>query len=413
MPGVEIHAQLLENILTGKGLSRPSWTIGAEIVLALLVGLAIVVLAPLLGAVWIFLLGLAVAIGVAALSWYSFSERGMLLDVTYPLGSSFAIFAAMTGFNYLREEAQKNRIRGAFGQYLSPALVEQLAENPDRLRLGGETKEMTILFSDVRGFTSISETYKDDPQGLTVLINRLLTPISHAIMQHGGTIDKYMGDNVMAFWNAPLDDADHAASACAAALAMTHSLEAVNEERISAAADQGSSVAPLVMGMGINTGECVVGNMGSDVRFDYTVLGDAVNLASRLEGQTKSYGVRIIVGSRTAELARERFSLVELDAVRVLGKKEAEVIYCLLGEKAEETNADHETVRAAVAAMLDPYRRQDWVRASAAIRAARKLGDFAGIEFDVLCDLFEERIVAFRRSPPPPDWDGAFTLETK
>ncbi|MGD9869053.1 MAG: CHASE2 domain-containing protein, partial [Hyphomicrobiales bacterium] len=362
MPGVEIHAQLLENVLTGKGLSRPSWAIGAEIVLALTVGLAIVVLAPLLGATWIFLLGTVVTAGVAALSWYSFAEKGMLLDVTYPLGSSFAIFAAMTAFNYFREEAQKNQIRGAFGQYLSPALVEQLAENPERLKLGGETKEMTILFSDVRGFTSISEAYKNDPQGLTVLINRLLTPISHAIMSNAGTIDKYMGDNVMAFWNAPLDDADHACNACEAALQMTRALDVVNEERMREAAAAGRAVEPLSMGMGINTGECVVGNMGSDVRFDYTVLGDAVNLASRLEGQTRAYGVRTILGARTAELVRGRFVLAELDSVRVLGKRQAEVIYTLLGRVDADDAADYATTAAAVAAILDPYRRQDWIR---------------------------------------------------
>ena len=199
--------------------------------------------------------------------------------------------AGITFYTYHTAEAQRSQIRNAFGQYLAPALVEQLAQSPEKLVLGGEEREMTILFSDVRGFTAISESYKDDPQGLTSLMNRLLTPLTNTIIDHKGTIDKYIGDAVMAFWNAPLNVPHHELKACAAALAMIDRLEALNRERQEEATSAGQPFLPFRIGIGINTGRCVVGNLGSDLRFNYSVLGDPVNVASRLEGQTKVYGV--------------------------------------------------------------------------------------------------------------------------
>jgi len=326
MAGVEVHAQVLENVLTQSTLSRPSYALGAEFFAVALIALAIVVLVPILGAATVFITGAGIAALLVGSAWYLFSTHGYLFDVSYPLIASFVVFMVMVFTNHLREEAQRRQIRSAFGQYLSPDLVEELAKDPDRLVLGGETREMTIMFSDVRGFTSISESYKSDPQGLTRLMNRFLTPLSNAIIEKRGTIDKYMGDAIMAFWNAPLDDSEHARHACEAALSMLERLDVVNAERKREAQESDRVFIPLRIGIGINTGEAVVGNMGSELRFDYSVLGDSVNLASRLEGQSKTYGMSTILGSRTATLVRGDFALLELDVIRVKGKTEPEVI---------------------------------------------------------------------------------------
>lgn len=414
MPGVELHAQALENILSKTSLKRPAYAIGAELCLALAVALAFIVFVPIVGAITAALLGAAITALVSGLAWYLFTQQGVLLDVVYPLLGGLAVFATMVFVNYFREEAQRRQIRSAFSQYISPDLVEQVAQEPDRLVLGGETRDLTILFSDVRGFTSISESYKSNPQGLTSLLNRLLTPLSHAVMETGGTIDKYMGDAIMAFWNAPLNNKTHARNACTAALKMMANLDRVNSERKQEAKESGEAYTPLRIGIGINTGDCVVGNMGSDMRFDYSVLGDAVNLASRLEGQSENFGVPIILGSSTADLVRDDFAVLELDRLRVKGKTEPETVYCLVGEKTLIGDKAFEQARDKLAELLKAYRARKWTAASKALTALRKLklGPL-GIDLSSLLDLYAERIREFRKSPPPKDWDGVFTLQTK
>ncbi len=326
MPGVEAHAQLINAILSKTLLQRPAWANGMEISLALLIGLGLIGLLPRFGAMITMFAGGLVAALVLGASWWAFTQKALIFDYAFPLMASLAVTGVLIVLGYLQEEIDRRRIRTAFGQYLSQDMVAQLTEDPDKLILGGETKDMSILFSDVRGFTTISEKYKSNPQGLTMLINSLLTPLSEAVVAHKGTIDKYMGDNIMAFWNAPLADDDHAYNACCAALDMTRRLGLLNEERVAA-----GDVA-LEIGVGINTGECVVGNMGSDFRFDYTVLGDAVNLSARLEGQTKSYGTKIIIGRQTAEAVQNRLAVLQIDRVRVVGKQEPEDIFALLGD---------------------------------------------------------------------------------
>lgn len=332
MPGVEIHAQMLETILAGTALTRPHYALGAEILAGAFIGLVMILLVPRLGTLPVLALGLALGGATLWAGWYLFAARGLLFDVVYPLAAGFSVFLALVFANYWREERQRREIRAAFQHYLAPSLVERLADEPELLRLGGETRELTILFSDVRGFTRVAESYREDPQALSRLMNRLLSPLSAAITGHGGTIDKYMGDAVMAFWNAPLETPDHAAKAARAALAMRAALAELEAERVAEARAEGREHLPLEIGIGINTGPCVVGNMGSEARFDYTALGDAVNLASRLEGLTTRYDAPILLGEATARALEGRFVLAEMDRVTVKGKQEETRVFALRGE---------------------------------------------------------------------------------
>ena len=225
-----------------------------------------IIFAPMFGPVALVAIGALFASLLVGTSWYFFTQQRLLIDFTYPLLSTTAIYLTLIFSSFVREQAQRRQIRSAFGQYLSPALVEQLAQSPEKLVLGGEEREMTIMFSDVRGFTTISESYKHDPQGLTALMNRFLTPLTNAILARKGTIDKYMGDAIMAFWNAPLDDAQHQLNACEAAVDMLERIDELNKVRELEAQDGGPTYIPLNVGVGLNTGTCVVGNMGSDLR---------------------------------------------------------------------------------------------------------------------------------------------------
>jgi adenylate cyclase len=411
MPGVEIHAQVLESALTGEVVSQPSYGIALEMFAAVLMGLLVIAFAPGFGPVTLVAVGSLFATFLVGTSWFFYQHDRLLLDFTYPLLSTTAIYLTLIFASFVREQAQRRQIRSAFGQYLSPALVEQLAQSPEKLVLGGEQRQMTIMFSDVRGFTTISETYKDDPQGLTRLMNRFLTPLTNAILARKGTIDKYMGDAIMAFWNAPLDDNEHEINACNAALDMLERIDDLNRVREEEAQQGGHVYLPLNVGVGVNTGTCVVGNMGSDLRFDYSVLGDTVNLASRLEGQTKEYGLPIIIGSKTAGAIREKFALLELDFIMVKGKKEPEVIYALAGREDVMHSARFQHLRNLTIEMLACYRSRDWDDALAAIERGRRTDE--ALTLERLYNLYEARILEFKRNPPPQDWNGAYALLTK
>ena len=407
MPGVEVHAQLIETIMTGSQLLQPDNALLVEIGLAALVSLLIILTIPLVSALWTLLLGGAIAVGLSAASWLLYAEYQLLVDVSYTLISSFTIYAALAYLNFLREERRRRQIHGAFSQYLSPDFVAELAEHPERLKLGGEIREMSILFSDVRGFTAISERLKERPEELTSLINRLLTPLSGVVLSHGGTIDKYMGDCIMAFWNAPLDDPDHAAHACEAALGMLEALGRLNARQ----AESDAGWQALQIGVGIDTGRCVVGNMGSDQRFDYTALGDTVNLASRLEGQTAAYGVGVIVGETTVSRAPGRFATLELDLIRVKGKRAPERIFTLLGGKDMAQSDAYHAMRQSHERMLACYQNREWLGARSAAADARRLAPEPGL--NALYDLYKARIDRFMKDPPGPDWDGVAVAETK
>ena len=398
MPGVEVHAQLINAILTQSLLKRPAWANGMEVTLTVLINLLLIALLPRLGATLTITSGALIAILLTSACWWAFGSLGLILDYAFPLLTSLAVTGLLVSLGYLSEEIDRRRIRTAFGQYLSQDMVGQLVDNPDQLKLGGETKQMSILFSDVRGFTTISETYKSNPQGLTMLINSLLTPLSEAVVVHKGTIDKYMGDNIMAFWNAPLPDEDHAINACRAALDMGRRLDLLNKER------KARGEVPLAIGVGINSGECVVGNMGSDLRFDYTVLGDSVNLASRLEGQTKSYDVLIIIGESTAVHVGSKIAVLHLDRIRVKGKTEPEEIYAVLGDEDIAASDHFRQLTSTHNQLLKAYFGQDWKtvrKLSASCKTMAEEYNIAG-----LYDVYDARAADFMKQAPGKDWDG-------
>lgn len=411
MPGVEIHAQVLESVLSGAVISQPNYALGVELLAALIIGILVIIFTPNLGPVRLVLAGAMFAAILIGTSWFYYWRYRYLIDFTYPLLSTTAIYLTFIFASFVREQRQRKEIRGIFAQYMSPVLVEQMAQSPEKVVLGGEEREMTIMFSDVRGFTTISESYKHDPQGLIVLMNRFLTPLTDVIIEEKGYVDKYMGDAIMAFWNAPLDDAEHQVNACEAAIQMLEKIDVVNKEREQEAADGGHVYIPLNVGIGLNTGIGVVGNMGSDLKKNYSVLGDSVNLASRLEGQTKEYGFPIIVGSRTALAAKDKFAILELDFIMVKGKSEPEVIYAIAGREDVMQSGAFQRLRNITIEMLGCYRNRNWQGALDAIERGRRSEDADTLE--KLFKLYEARIKEFRANPPPEGWTGAYALLTK
>jgi adenylate cyclase len=411
VPGIDIHAQVIETLLTGRFLERPDYSLALEELIILAFGIMLAFVLPRVSASASAAIGF-LTIGLILIGgWAAFRYGNLLLDPSYPVLVLGSLTAIITFYTYHSAEAQRSQIRHAFGQYLAPALVEQLAQTPEKLVLGGEEREMTILFSDVRGFTAISELYKDDPQGLTSLMHRLLTPLTNVIVGHEGTIDKYIGDAVMGFWNAPLTVPQHELKACAAALDMIDRLAVLNRERQEEASAVGQPFLPFRIGIGINTGRCLVGNLGSDLRFNYSVLGDPVNVASRLEGQTKLYGVPILIGAKTGEKARDKFATLEIDLVTVKGKTASETIYTLLGREEVASDTRFQELRKLWSTMIYCYRSRDWEGALEAIELCRSAEHNFGL--GMLFDLYRTRIQAFQASAPPTDWTGIFVAETK
>jgi len=410
IPGVEVHAQIIESILSAQQLIYPSDAHLVEMLAAGVAGLLMIVLVPLIGARWTMVLFLTVAGVIGGASWYEFSQKLTLYDPVFPTVTALLCYIITTYSSFAREEAQKRYVRGAMGRYMSPALVEKVAGNPALLKLGGETRDMTLLFCDIRGFTTISETFGADAQGLTKLINRFLTPMTNIILERKGTIDKYMGDCIMAFWNAPLDDPDHALNACRSALMMKEDLAPLNARLEEQAKAENRRYIPINIGIGLNSGDVVVGNMGSDQRFDYSVLGDNVNLASRLEGQSKPYGVTVVIGENTYQRA-PGFACLELDLIKVKGKTEAVRIFTLLGDETLAQSPEFLALKAEHDKILVAYRAQDWAAARGHIARALELG--SAFHLEKLYHLYEERMQEYEANPPGDDWDGVFTATSK
>lgn len=409
MSGSEVQLQVIEQILTGDFLQRPDWAKGAELTMLLLIGLVVTIATARLGAGLSATITAGMLAGALGLSWYLFINEGFLLDPIYPAVTSVMVYLGASLMAYLRTEHERKHIREAFSHYMSPDMVKRLADDPAQLRLGGETRELTLLFSDLRGFTSISEKY--DAEGLTSLVNRFLTPMTEVTLNHGGTVDKYMGDAMMAFWNAPLDDEDHVRNAALTALDLRRCLAPLNAELEAEAKEQEIEFTPLKIGIGVNTGNACVGNMGSEQRFDYSALGDEVNLASRLEGMSKQYGVDIVISGSTRDKVPD-FTALELDRVKVVGKTIPVTVHTLLGDETLGQDPEFQHGLKSHNAMLQAYRAQEWDRAAELVAECRsKLETKQGMK--KYYDLMDQRIAELRANPPGPDWDGVAEATSK
>jgi len=408
VPGVEVHAQLAEQMLQQEFLARPDFADGAELLYLGIIGILLVILLPRLSAGRMAIVAaIFIAIGLVV-PWFAFAEYRLLFDPIYPPVTLAAIYVGGTALAFMRTERERAAIRGAFGLYLSPDVVEQVARHPELLQLGGEQREITVMFTDVRGFTRISEQF--DPQGLTRFMNRFLTPMTDLVLGNKGTIDKYMGDAIMAFWNAPLAVEGHAARACDAALAMQEHLRSLNEELRTEAEAAGREHIPVAIGIGLNTGRASVGNFGSTQRLTYSCLGNDVNLASRLEGQCKTYRVGIIIGDNT-RLQAAGYATLELDLVMLKGKTEPERAHALLGGVATAlTPAYHELVRWQ-AEFLAQYRSGGFAEALALIPSCQAAADALGWNqgyYEVMRVRVDGLI-----DDSPRDWTGVYVAKEK
>ena len=394
IPGVEVHQQLLEQMLTGPFLVRPDFAPGLELLVAVLAVLLIALVAPRTSATVSAVLGLAIVIAVCAAGVALFKYAGYLFDPVFPAASAFVFAAGSATYLYRRAELQRAEIRRAFSQYVAPSVVKELAANPDRLKLGGEVRDLTVLVCDVRNFSTIAEGMSAEQ--LTAFINSFLTPLTDLIIERGGTIDKYMGDSIMAFWNAPLDDPDHARRACEVSLLMSDKMRDLNVTWRAQAAAAGRPFTDVSIGVGVNSGECCVGNLGSDRHFDYSAIGDTVNVTSRLEGLTKVYGLNLLAGEDTVKRA-PTLPFVEVDLVRVKGRKTPSRIFTLLPAGAAPL-PEHERFLAA-------YRAAQWDEARALLGPLRasspaplqrcysafeaRLGRLAGVNVDTWDGVYE------------------------
>jgi len=384
----DIQAQTVQTLLDGDSPVRPAFARSVELLVIVLIAFILIFVMPRLP-FWAVGAALFVTVGsVVGGSFYAWQQYSQLWDIYLLTFAAVTLYGHALFARFVIEFKQKQQIKKQFGTYLSPALVSKLQKNPAMLQLGGDERELSIMFTDVRGFTTISEHYGKDVQGLTKIMNRYMTAMTRKIIDNNGTLDKYIGDAQMAFWNAPVDEPRHAHQAVKTALEMMESLDEFNREVTA------EGIPPFGMGLGINSAVVVVGNMGSDQRFDYTCLGDGVNLASRLEGQSKPYGVRIVLGQRTAELVQAEYPTVELDCIAVKGKNVGVKIYTL-----GETNTTlHDTY-------LQAYYRGDWTRA---IKQCEKL-----IALNNELKAYYEAMLERMKEGLPANWDGTYRATSK
>jgi adenylate cyclase len=406
-PGVDVHAQIIESIASGALLARPDWAPGLEFVVAaltllLLMGL-LYVAPPLVSAA----VAPLVVVGLFAGAFYLFDRHGLLLDPAYPSLAVIGgyLFGAVTLWR--AETSARRHVRQAFGKFVSPAVVDRLAEHPDRLVLGGETRELSVLFSDLRNFSRISEGMS--ARELTQFMNDYLTPMTDAILEEEGTVDKYMGDAVLAFWNAPLDIDDHPRKAVRAALAMREALVGLNQRRAEAAAASGHDIQPAAMGLGLHLGPCSVGNMGSIRRFDYSILGDTVNLASRLEGASKAFQTDIVASGAVRDAAPD-FAWIDLGRVRVLGKSEATEVFAIAGDSGMAGSDSYVRWRKSHDLMREEYESG---RFDAAAERASALARSVSEPWPALYVALEERYRMLAGEELQVNWSSVWNLSSK
>jgi len=405
-PGVMVHAQAAEQMILGQFLTRPDWAPGMEFFLILLLGGVMALLLPSAGATIGAAIGAVATVAVAAGSWLAFDQWHYLLDPTWPIITLILVYAVQTLLSFRQEEHQRAYIHTAFDRYLSPEMVRQIAANPERLQLGGEEREMTVLFCDIRGFSRISEQY--DPKELINFLTGFLTPMCNILLERKATVDKFIGDAILAFWNAPLDDPDQFRNGARAALQMVASLERLNREQPQMA---GQVWPPDVkIGIGMNAGLCCVGNMGSQQRLSYTLIGDTVNIASRFEGLTKQYGVQILIGSALAAQL-PGFALLELDRVKVVGREAADTIFALLGDETMSDDPTFQTLQSQHDLFLALYRAQNWAEAGDLLDQQEAVYRDAGLS--VLAGVYQQRIDELSKAPVKQDWDGVFAATRK
>jgi adenylate cyclase len=384
VPGVSIHAQAAEQVISQTFLYRPDWSTGLETVVTLLLGALLTYLLVVLGAQYSALVGAAMlAVGIGA-SWFAFSELGLLFDAVYPTLSTIAVYLAVLGVLYVATDKEKKFVRRAFGQYLAPELLAKLENAPQMMRLGGETRQITLMFMDVRDFTPISE-------GLTAaelvdFMNHLLTPLADAIQAELGTIDKFIGDAIMAFWNAPLDIKDHPVRACRAALRMRAVLNDLNARDAFGFGPRG--LANVRIGIGVNTGEACVGNMGSERRFNYSAMGDVVNTTSRIESNTKLLGLDIVLSDDTARAA-PGFAMLEAGELLMKGKSRPVKLYALVGDEEVAASTEFKELAFHHAQLVDAIAKSQPAEAAKALEQCRNLG---GALLSRFYDRFEKQV---------------------
>ena len=405
-PGVLVHAQIVEQILGDQFLYRPYWARTIEMLGVVGLGFILAVLLPRLTAVRGVILILIMINIIGAASIYAFTNYSYILDPVYPLLAVTSLYVISTLASFYMTDNERSRIRNAFSMYLSPTMVKRVSEDPGLLSLGGEERDLTVMFVDVRSFSKISESMR--PQDITLFLNKFLTPMTDIIQEMDGTIDKYIGDAIVAFWNAPLDDDDHQRKAAQTILKMQSSLADLNAEY----SNQNEFKWPdtVKMGLGVNTGICCVGNLGSEQRFSYSMIGDAANLASRIEGLTKQYGVSNLVGHATVQSSQD-FAYIEADYVEVVGRVNPERIYILIGDEETAQRSDFAAFSKQHATFIEAYRTQKW---DEALSLAKTLEEKAkAYDVPLYYKIMSERINTFKPNPPPADWDGVFKATEK
>lgn len=409
MAGVEVQVMAAEQMLLGHYLLRPDWGPGLELIFGALVGLIVLFLIQRVSPYWIALIAIGAIAVALGYSWWNYVVQGMLVDPVGPTLIIGMVFAMSGIVRFMETEAERRTVRSAFAQYLPPKVVEEIARDPSKLKLGGTTRELTVMFCDIRGFTTIAESFRADPQSLTKLINRVLTPLSQSVLDSGGTIDKYIGDCIMAFWNAPLDDPDHPANAARCTLEMQEKLKTLNAQLDAEGFYTQHKVKRIGVGIGINSGPCVVGNMGSDQRFDYSALGDAVNLSARFQTLSSNYGSYVVIGEDTEVLIRDAFTLMPIDYISVKGRATPTNLYALLGGPEAKEGHVYKTVHPVLQKLFAAIKARDWDAARAAIAEGRALDHIDKTIFDT----YESRVEYWTHQPAPKDWTGAWTAVEK